>query len=193
MINQMQAEAESQKGMFEALKAGKGGQPVNLQALKKEQIMAMLPKTQDGKQDFPAIMRLVLSPYQKLSAPQVETMLKERFGKHPTAGPLLANRAIMNVVVKLVKDPEALPALAGIAMERQKLATYGGFVLATFFLGSLLKRLLRRYSSDNVGAGLRRFLFRLIVMSGLRFGAFVAMFSKNITPAWEILRGSFFP
>jgi hypothetical protein len=190
MLSEMQADSEKKIKILDAMKAqggGLDGKPAPGSS-KAEQIKAFLPTTADGKQDYVSIVRMILAPYQKLNRGQLESLMLERFGNHPVSGPLLKFPFLRNFIVRMIQHPEALPSMSGIAMQRDKMATYGGFLVVTFFLGSLLKRLLARIASDNVGSSFRRFLFRFLFMFSLRFGAFATIFSKNLAPTWEVMK-----
>jgi len=136
-------------------------------------------------------IRTVLKPLQQLSEAELMATLKENT-KDTNAGEYVARfPKLMVFAVKLIKDPEAIPSLARIVDDQDKLIRFGGIMIATILFGFFLRRLMAR-EGRSILKSLAFWFLRFLIMSGLRIGIILFFFGNEIAPMLKVAEQTFF-
>ncbi|HAZ14513.1 MAG: hypothetical protein A2X86_15390 [Bdellovibrionales bacterium GWA2_49_15] len=137
--------------------------------------------------DYSLMIYQLLHPFRAQSEAEVTQLFQQ---KMPGLSSIPLINKIPNLIARTARDEKALPAVAKILNQRGKLAQYGVFVLVTFILSFILKRLKER-QNDSIFSGISSGILRSFVMMGLRLGVFFVLFSAEFAPLWQVLKSSF--
>jgi hypothetical protein len=127
------------------------------------------------------------NPMQTLSMDEVRSMLLERVKGRPAEKLFKKYPKTLDISAGILRDREALPALAGILNRVGDLKLYIYISLGLLVFSFLFKRIffprdwtfLRRVSMS---------VLLSLVMTGLSFGVFYYFFSKEVTPTIAVIR-----
>ncbi len=135
-------------------------------------------------------LRVALAPLQKMSENQLVTILKENT-KGGSAEVYVERFPKLSVfVVRLIKDAEALPMLAKILDDQDKLIRFGGIMLLTVLFGFFLKRFMKKEGRSILEA-IGFWFFRFLIMTSLRFGILIYFYGKEIEPTFSVAYRTF--
>lgn len=164
----------------------------HLQNRRNEEVQqAKPPKFKDmWRGDPEKMIRESLAPFRQFS----ETELLDMFMKNPPikkiAG-LKPRKKDYHFLIKLYRDPDALPKAAAMFKDKKKLLHYGLANLALILLGFLLRKMLNR-PELNIVDRFKRGLFRFLFINGARLGLFILFFSINFKPLFQIFKQHYF-
>ncbi len=130
-------------------------------------------------------IREALRPLQQLSESELMATLKENTKETKAAEYIARFPQIMLLAVRLIKDPEAIPALARILDDQDKLIRFGGVMIATILFGFFLRRLMAR-EGRSIPKALTFWFLRFLIMAGLRLGLILFFYGNELTPALRI-------
>lgn len=194
-IKQMQASGEvseaeldnAQLGDPELEKAYKQAQGVLSDAIEKTRAK----KVQPVKTKYSDAVRITLGPLQKLSESELVAMLKENTRESKMAPYLEKFPNLMLFAVRMIKDPEAIPALVRTTEDQDKLIHFGGLMLSTILIGFLLKYFFHR-EGRSIPQALLFWFLRFLVLTGLRLGLIFYFFASEITPMLRVAHSVLF-
>lgn len=138
------------------------------------------------KPKYSEIVKATLIPLQKLSEAELVAMLKENTRGSSAAQYVDRFPKIMLLAVQLIKDPEALPGMAKVLDDQDKLIHYSGLMIATLLVGFLLKRFMAK-EGRTIFVSISLWFIRFLIMSGLRIAVTVFFFGEELTPAFKVL------
>ncbi len=147
--------------------------------------MKRLMKKGEAKKE----MQRILRPFRKLGYwPVYEMLGKEKpgnkaakfFNQHPK---------IRDIVTKLLIDKRALPEAMSIIEKRAQLTIVLLINIALFVLSIILARFKKRYPFFSMQR-LFYFIFRIVLITGLRVGSFAIFFHKELAPLYYIIKAS---
>ena len=154
-------------------------------------LTALKSKSSQSNLSYSEMAKQVVAGMEQLSEADIILMLQGRFQTGLLAN-LIRKPNVSSFIATVLKDKEVLPALAGIAENKKMLMVYGSFILVTFFMSYLLKRLQNSFEVTSPLSGVKRFVLRHFIMTGVRFGAFFWLFQKNLSPLWKLAKQYFF-
>jgi len=173
--------------------------PSKLKDLPKNLPQGLKPPTMDdlireGKklkpEQYSDFLKKILKPFQLFKQHQLVKILKTG-GNNPSVKRLLnENPKLTDFMARLLRDKLALPQLAKIAAQKEKIYFFLGFVIFTVIFGWILKRRASKLDHGFILSlfhSIKRFVFFMV----LRFGVFVFIFAENISPTWKIFKKSF--
>jgi hypothetical protein len=132
-----------------------------------------------------------IRPFQNIS----EKELIEQFNaniKDSRVAPFLKKYPLATVfMVRLIQDKTALPSLAKIIENKERLITYSYWMLGTFVFAFILRRMLK---IDNAGffEAIALWFFRFFVMLFIRLGLTYYFFSNEFEPTFKVIMRTFF-
>lgn len=97
---------------------------------------------------------------------------------------------LLTYVATLMKDKEALPQASKILHDREKLKEVGLWMLGTFLLGFILKKLLIQ-SGQGVLKRLSRYFLKSLILWGVRLGILVHFYGEYLNPMYKIFKEVF--
>ncbi len=194
-IKQMQASDEVSEAELdneelsdpELLKSYKQVQGVLNDASQKTRVKKVKPI----KTKYSDAVRITLGPLQKLSETELVAMLKENTRDSKMAPYFDQFPKLMLFAVRVIKDPEAIPALVKITEDQDKLIHFGGAMLATILFGFLLKRFFHR-EGRSIPLALLFWFLRFLVLTGLRLGLIFYFFGSEMTPMLRVAHSVLF-
>jgi hypothetical protein len=139
-----------------------------------------------------AIMKSMIQQFNPISPQQLKvSLLATTEGK--ALGEFLKNNPkFLDFLVGALKHPNALPNFAKILDQRQKLTYFVGANIFVFFFGMWYKRVQRNRNQDReITNSVNQFIFRLIFLTGIRFGIFVAFFHNEAGDIFGVFKKSF--
>lgn len=143
------------------------------------------------KVKYSEAMRVALEPLQKMHENQLVTILRSNTEGSSMAPYIERYPKLTLFAVRLIKEPEALPSLAKIVDDQDKLIRFGGIMLLTILVGFLLKRLMKK-EGRSVLEALGFWFFRFLIMTSLRFGILIYFYGKEIEPTFSVAAKTFF-
>jgi hypothetical protein len=145
----------------------------------------------DKKPKYSEVIKSTLAPLQKLSEEELVLMLKENTRESSAAKYVDHFPQIMLIAVRLIKDKDALPEMAKILDDQDKLIHYSGMMIATFLVGFLLRRFMAK-EGRTIFVSLSLWFIRFLIMSGLRIAVTIFFFGEELTPAFKVLTRTIF-
>jgi Skp family chaperone for outer membrane proteins len=143
------------------------------------------------KTNYSEDLKIALIPLQKMSEKQLSNLLASNT-EGTSAAPYFKRFPTLSLfAVRLIKDKEALPSLAKIADDQERLIYFTGVMLSTILVTFLLKRFFkddRRSFIEAFGVWLARF----IMVSTLRVYIIFYFFEAELRPSLKILFKTFF-
>lgn len=142
------------------------------------------------KNDYSGAIRKVLEPLQKLSEEELLKKLDEQT-ENSSLRPYMDKYPNINIfTVKLIKDENAIPSIAKIVEDRDRLINFFGVLLGTVILGYFVKKLFHREGRSFLMA-VFYFLIRIHVMFAIRCYVIYFFYSEELTPAAKIFKQVF--
>jgi hypothetical protein len=136
-------------------------------------------------------VKLALEPLQKLKERELLTLLHENT-KGSAAGTYIDRFPTFALfAVRLIKDPSALPSLASIADDSEKVINFIGVMLCTFLVAFILKRYTKKEGRPVMEA-IGIWFLRFLIITSLRFGILMYFYSTELSPAFSIVSKTFF-
>lgn len=135
---------------------------------------------------FKEVMIAALTPLRKMSDQEILRMLKEQsqnsklqnfFEEHPKINLFRAHA---------MKDKEALPELASILDQRQRLIQYSVVMLATLLLGFIIKRFLHK-KDQPLAVYLALVFARIFFVLLIRLGITIGFFGHQLRPMFNLI------
>ncbi|EQC44348.1 hypothetical protein [Bacteriovorax sp. Seq25_V] len=97
---------------------------------------------------------------------------------------------LLTFVATLMKDKEALPQASKILHDREKLKEAGLWMLGTFLLSFILKKLLIQ-SGQGILKRLGRYFLKSLILWGVRIGILVHFYGEYLNPIYKIFKKVF--
>lgn len=142
------------------------------------------------KNDYSEAVRKALGPLQQISEKELLKKMDEET-LHSSMRPYIDRFPnIIVFAVKLVKDKEALPNIAQIAEDKDRLIQFGSIMLATIIFGFFLKKLFRREGRSFIQATFY-FFVRSSIMFAIRVYIIYYFFSTELAPASRVFKQVF--
>jgi hypothetical protein len=139
------------------------------------------------------MVKLMLQQFAHVGPDQLKARLLAANEGKPQGEFLKNNPRFLNFVVKAFKHPNALPNFAKILDQRQKLTYFVGVNIFIFIFGMWYKRVQKNRNQDKSATkSMNQFVFRTIFFFGLRIGAFIAFFHKEVYQIASIFKNSMF-
>jgi hypothetical protein len=136
-------------------------------------------------------IKITLEPLQKMSESQLVALLHENT-KDSKAGIYIDRFPKLAIfTVRLIKDPKALPSLAKIIDDQDRLIHFSSAMIVTILISLILKRFMKKEGRTILRAFGLWFL-RFSIISFLRFGVLYYFFSAELTPMFNIGAKTFF-
>lgn len=143
------------------------------------------------KMQYADALRVALEPLQKMGEVELIKLLKEN-SKGSTAEVYIDRYPKLAVfTVRLIKSKEALPGLAQIIDDQDRLIHFAGIMITTILIAFFLKRLMKR-EGRSVGKALGLWFLRFLIISFLRLGIILYFFSTELAPTFNIATKTFF-
>lgn len=136
-------------------------------------------------------MKIALAPLQKMSEAELLHLLHENTKGSNSQVYVERFPKMAIFAVRLIKDPVALPELARILEDQEKLIRFGAIMITTILVGMLLKRLMSR-KGRSILKSIGYWFVRFLVMTSLRLGILTFFYGKEITPTLVLAAKTFF-
>ncbi|MBC7537547.1 MAG: hypothetical protein H7281_01900 [Bacteriovorax sp.] len=143
------------------------------------------------KLKYSQVLRVTLEPLQKMDEKELILLLKDNTKDSPSGVYIDRFPKLAMFAVRLIKDKEALPSLAKIIDDQDKLIHFSGIMLATILIAFFLKRLMKKEGRSIVKA-LGLWFLRFLIISSLRIGILLYFFSAEVEPTFNIASKTFF-
>ncbi|MEK6625641.1 MAG: hypothetical protein AABY86_11770 [Bdellovibrionota bacterium] len=146
-----------------------------------------------GSGDYSLIVYQMLNPFRSQSEAEVTQIFTQKMAIGPMG--ILINvvpfaNKIPNLIARIARDEKALPSVVKIVNQRGKLTQYATFVLVTFIISFVVKRLKQKQDA-SIFSGMKSGMMRAIFMTGLRLAVFLVLFSSEFAPLWQVIKKSF--
>ena len=131
-----------------------------------------------------------LAPLQNIPEKELIAQLKDNT-KNSHLAPLIEMFPTVTIfMVRLLKDREALPSLAKILENRDRLIKYAYWMLGTIVLGFVFKFIFKR---DNAGLfeSFLNYLFRFCLIMAIRIGVTYYFFAAELDPSIKVFSKTF--
>lgn len=175
MMNKIQSDPKEAFEMIERIKKEGRELPPEVEA-HFEQLKALI-LGQKGMRRNEALIRETLSVVRDVSNEEIKRTLSEKLKLHPLGQKLSKNVTIMNFIVEFVKDPHALPKIASIADQQERLRIFVGLNLLTLVFSFFWRRRAIRRSKGFLHA-----LFRFVTLNVFRVWFMLYYFSEEFGP-----------
>ncbi len=175
---------EQQQLQMQLQQAISSGDQKEIQALTKK-----LSKTVSGKPTTAQLQKMVgasLQSFQSMSDEQLRAHLLTRTAGNPVGVAFGQYPKLLDFLVKLLRDPVALPQFFSILNHKTKLMIFFAINLVLFFVGFLLKK-----AHKAKGVGLGTHFKRWFVFFSLRLIVFLVFFHTEVGPFFFIARDTF--
>ena len=143
------------------------------------------------KTKYSDALRVALEPLQRMSEKELVQLLKDNTSGSKASTYIDRFPKLAIFTVRLIKDKDALPNLAKILDDQERLIRFLGIMISTILIAFLLKRLMKRKGRSVVQA-LSFWFLRFIIISSLRFGILIYFFSSELSPLFSITSKTFF-
>ena len=132
-----------------------------------------------------------LAPFQAIPESELLKTLKENSKGSKLESVMIRFPLLPLFMVRLIKDKKALPYLAKILEDEQRLWRYLGWIVATMCIGYLAKRILK---SKDAGffESLLFFIGHFLFINILRLSITYFMFQMELDPTLKIVGKTFF-
>ncbi|MGZ3790218.1 MAG: hypothetical protein ACXVLQ_16920 [Bacteriovorax sp.] len=175
----------------EAVVAPDEAQANQLGRLKKSLYQRKIDPKDQKKMSYADSMRVALEPLQKMSEAELVKILNDNTRGTNTAAYLERFPKITVFTVRLIKDPNALPWLAKIIDEQDKLIRFVGIMLSTILVAFFLKKLMKK-EGRGIFEAMGFWFIRFLIINSLRFGLLIYFYGKEIHPTINIAIRTFF-
>lgn len=131
-----------------------------------------------------------LAPLQNIPEQELITQLKDNT-RNSQLAPLIEMFPMATLfMVRLLKDRQALPLLAQILENRDRLIKYAYWMVGTIILGFIFKFIFKR---DNAGLieSMLNYLFRFCLMFGIRIAVTYYFFAVELDPTIKVFNKTF--
>jgi hypothetical protein len=136
-------------------------------------------------------LRVTLEPLQKMSEAELVALLKDNTKGSSAEEYINRFPKLVVFAVRLIKDKEAIPSMARILDDQDRLISFSGIMLATILFAFFLKRFMKR-EGRSIGKALGLWFLRFLIISALRFGITLYFFSAELEPMFKIASKTFF-
>jgi DNA-binding protein H-NS len=141
-------------------------------------------------QSFSENIRIPLEKFQHLSEEELLHLLKENTKDSKWASYLDQFPRIRLLSVRLIKDKDAIPSAVKIIENKDKLVWFGGCLIATFILGFILERLMRK-EGRGVLASIGLYMVRVLILTGVRLTIILYFYGEELKPASRVFKQTF--
>ena len=148
------------------------------------------PKTLK-KTKYSEALRVALEPLQKMSEKELMALLKENTVGSSASKYIDKFPKLAVFTVRLIKDKNALPSLAKILDDHERLIRFLGIMISTMLFAFLLRRLMKR-EGRSILKSVSLWFVRFLIISALRFAIIIYFFSSELTPLMSITKETFF-
>lgn len=143
------------------------------------------------KPTYSESIKTALEPLQKMSEPELMTLLKENT-KGSSAEKFVEYFPQMIVfAVRVIKDKDALPGLAKILDNKKSLIRLSSAMIATFIFGFILKKIMSK-KGRSIAEAIGSWFLRFFIMTTLRLGITYVIFGAEIMPTVKVALKTFF-
>lgn len=136
-------------------------------------------------------MKIALEPLQKMTEKELIKLLYENTSGSGVRQYIDQYPKIAVFTVRLIKSRDALPNLARILDDEDKVIRFIGIMISTILFAFFLKRLMKRQGRTILQAVSFWFL-RFMIISSLRLAVILYFFSEEISPTFNIAFKTFF-
>jgi hypothetical protein len=155
-----------------------GHKQIDAAAMLDEKVLAILQKT------------LKTGVMSKLPPEEVKKMLQEKFKDSLMGGILTKFPKLLNILVDLMRDKDALAGLLGIMIRKPDLKEYGYICLALFVFGLFVKNRIIKPKWPFFKR-LRYSMSVSLVLTSISFYLFYSYFGTEISPTIEVISKHF--
>jgi hypothetical protein len=135
-------------------------------------------------------VRISLTPLQKLSEAELLKILNDNTKDSPMRPYMDQFPNITVLAVRLIKDKESIPALVKTVENKDRLIHFAGWMLGTFILGYIIKRILHNPNRTFLGS-VGMFFLRFYIMLFVRLGLIYIYFHEELKPALAVVKKTF--
>lgn len=131
-----------------------------------------------------------LKPLQNIPENDLLAQVKEN-AQGTLQGPIFIKYPLVPVfIVKMIKDKKALPYLAKILEDKDRLYTYLGFMVLTFFLGIVTQKM---FTDKYAGffESVFRYLLHYVFLTAVRLAITYYMFANELDPTIKVFNTTF--
>lgn len=136
-------------------------------------------------------VRISLVPLQKLSEAELTKILNENTKDSPMRPYMDQFPNITILTVRLIKDQDSIPALVKMVENKDRLIRFAAWMLVTFILSFILKRIFHNPNRSFLGA-VGMFFLRFYIMLFVRLGLIYFYFHNELKPSLGIVKKTFF-
>jgi hypothetical protein len=140
---------------------------------------------------YSQVLRVTLEPLQKMDEKELLQLLKDNTKGSPSGAYIDRFPKLAVFAVRLIKDKEALPSLAKIIDDQDRLIHFSGIMLATILIAFFLKRLMKK-EGRSIAKAFGLWFLRFLIISSLRIGILFYFFSVEVGPTLNIASKTFF-
>jgi hypothetical protein len=148
------------------------------------------PKTLK-KTKYSEALGIALGPLQKMSEKELMALLKENTVGSSASKYIEKLPKLAVFTVRLIKDKDALPSLAKILDDQERLIRFLGIMVSTMLFGFILRRLMKR-EGRSILKSVSLWFVRFLVISAMRFAIIIFFFSSELAPLMSITKETFF-
>ena len=161
------------------------------QVVTKEEVQVYTPPKQIALKDLnPELMTKMLAPFQQMSEPELNKLLKETLKDSMFGAYLNKYPQIAVFVVRLIRDKHALINLVKIVHNKTRSLHYFYAMIGTLFLGLIFAKILKN-SDGGIFAVFILFCFRFSVMTVIRLWVTYYFFAIELDPIIKIFNKTF--
>lgn len=146
-------------------------------------------------ESFSESIKKTIAQFQGMSIIELENHIKITFKDSQYAPWFKKYPFFVTFIAEMLRSPEALPQMAKIADQKDKVVKISVGLLFTIILGMFMKRMVPK----SAGFLLRcsHFFIRVFILNVLRIGIFVYFFKNEMGPTWilfqrHVLKNLFF-
>ena len=136
-------------------------------------------------------IRMVLAPLQAMPEAELRKVLSESIEKSPSLSMLKNFPFVVNFLIGLVKEKEAIPQLVTIFEDQTKLIHFAIAFLLTMVLGFVL-RLTMRKKDRTIAKALYYWFLRFTGILALRIFLVIYFFGTQLKPAFSVFISNLF-
>lgn len=132
-----------------------------------------------------------IAPLQKISEKELINQLNDN-SKNSYLGPVLQKFPILAVfMVRMIRDQQALPNLAKILENRDRLIHFAYWMLGSFVLGVIITFLFKR-SGSGIIESMLNYILRFALMFSIRIFIIYYFFAAELAPSVKVFTKTFF-
>jgi len=143
------------------------------------------------KPSYYEAINAALIPLQKLTEAQLSELLKESFKNYKAAQFLVNSPKFMLIIVRLIQDKKALPYMAKILDDQDKLIKFSLVLLSTLLLALILKNIMRK-KGRPIYSALAFWFIRFSIINFIRYIIILIFYGNEISPTLNIASKIFF-